>query len=204
MAANAEPAPDFSAMALAGVVQVAALVHRTANGEGVDDDLRRAVLRTITTHQAEHYDQIFPDPAALRYGAGIAMEVLNGRTGAPEVLRYTLQLMDIARLLRGVPQVVEKLRHLLDEADAADADDARYARIYQQTISTLGKRIQVTGDPNVLQREETAERIRALLLAGVRLAWLWQQQGGRRWHLIFRRGPLIRSLAGVGRTPTRH
>ena len=191
--------PDYAALALAGIVQAAALVHRTANGEGVDDALRRTLLCTIPTHRAGSIAEVFPEPAAYRYGAGIAMEALGGRTTAPEILRYTLQLIDLAGLLKGVPQIVEKLGGLLDTVDRDDPPEADLARIYQQTISTLGKRIQVTGDPQVLGREQTAERIRALLLAGVRMAWLWQQLGGRRWHLLFRRRQLGAALQDVAR-----
>jgi high frequency lysogenization protein len=196
---NSTTRPDYGALALAGVVQASALVHRTANGEGIDDALRRTLLRSIPTHQAESLAEIFPDRTAYRYGAGIAMEALSGRTTAPEVLRYTLQLIELASLLRGVPQIVEKLGRLLDTIDRDDPSEADLARIYQQTISTLGKRIQVTGDPQVLGREQTAERIRSLLLAGVRMAWLWQQLGGRRWHLVFRRRPLTAALQDIAR-----
>jgi len=80
---------------------------------------------------------------------------------------------------------------------SAEEDCAELARLYQETISTLGKRIQVSGDPQRLQQEETAEQIRALLLAGVRFAWLWQQRGGRRWHLLLRRGRLLENLQAL-------
>ena len=198
------PSIDYGALALAGLVQAAALVHRTATGEGVDETLRTTLLRAIATHRAGDLAEIFPDPSRFRYGAEIAMASLAGRTTSPEVLRYTMQLIELAGMLRAVPQVVEKLGNLLDEVAPDTQDEATFARIYQQTISTLGKRIQVSGDPQILQREQTAERIRALLLAGIRMAWLWQQLGGRRWHLIMRRRPLALALQNVGRTPPIH
>ena len=191
--------PDYAALALAGVVQAAALVHRTASGEGVDERLREVLLRSIPTHKAADLAEVFPEPADYRYGAGLAMEALKASTTAPEVLRYTLQLIELASLLRSVPQVIEKLGNLLDALDPEAPAEAELARIYQQTISTLGKRIQVTGDAQILQREETAERIRSLLLAGIRMAWLWQQLGGRRWHLVFRRQALAQGLQDIAR-----
>ncbi len=63
--------------------------------------------------------------------------------------------------------------------------------MYADTISTFRMRIQVTGDPNVLQQEENAAKVRALLLAGIRSAVLWRQSGGRRWQLIFTRRKII-------------
>jgi high frequency lysogenization protein len=191
--------PGYAALALAGIVQAAALVHRTATGEGIDETSRRALLRAIPTPNARDLAEVFPEPAAYRYGAGIAMEALTGRSAAPEVLRYTLQLVELANLLQRAPRVVTKLGELLRTLDVEDPREAELARIYQQTISTLGKRIQVTGDAEVLGREQTAERIRALLLAGIRMAWLWRQLGGRRWHLVFRRRPLSAALGSVAR-----
>lgn len=185
---------DYASLALAGVVQAALLVHRTASGEPVDADAQAALLSSIPTHQADSLDEVFPEPQAYRLGARVAVEALSGQAAAPEVLRYALQLIDLAKMLRGIPQVVEKLGRLLDGIDRHDIQVKQLASIYQQTISTLGKRIQVTGNPQILQREESADRIRALLLAGVRMAWLWQQMGGRRWHLVLRRRPLLVAL----------
>lgn len=62
---------------------------------------------------------------------------------------------------------------------------ANIANLYQDTISTFNFRIQVSGDPRHLQNAENAAKIRALLLAGVRAAILWNQVGGKRWHMLF-------------------
>lgn len=197
------PATDginYGALALAGVVQTAMLVHRTAHGQEVSDDALGNLLRTVPTRNARDMADVFPDPRAYRPGAVAAMEALSGRSRAPEVLRYTLQLIELAKVLGGVPQVVEKLGRLLDNVDPDRPDPRELARIYQQTISTLGKRIQVTGDPRLLQQEPVADTIRALLLAGVRLAWLWQQLGGRRWHLLLRRRALLVALRPLSAT----
>ena len=75
--------------------------------------------------------------------------------------------------------------------------DVELAGVYQASVSTLGKRIQVTGNPQLLQQEETANEIRALLLGGVRFAWLWQQLGGRRWQLVLQRKPVLRALQAL-------
>ena len=66
------------------------------------------------------------------------------------------------------------------------------ATLYQDTISTLPFRIQVQGKVEHLQDERIANRIRALLLAGIRFAVLWHQIGGRPWHLFVLRGRINR------------
>jgi high frequency lysogenization protein len=185
---------DYRALALAGVVQAAAMVHRVAHGQALPEGPHQALLRTIPTHKAAGLQEIFPDPGAFQPGATAAIEALSARSHTPEILRYSLQVVELARMLSNVPQVREKLAQLIDAIDPERPDEQQLAQIYQQTVSTLGKRIQVTGDPQTLQQESVAERVRALLLAGVRLGWLWQQLGGRRWHLVLRRGALLVAL----------
>ena len=59
------------------------------------------------------------------------------------------------------------------------------ATLYQDTISTLNHRIQVQGQVDYLRNDYVSNRVRSLLLAGIRSAVLWHQLGGRRWRLIF-------------------
>ena len=68
------------------------------------------------------------------------------------------------------------------------------SRLYQQTISTLTYRIQVSGKPQYLKNSAIADTIRALLLAGIRSAVLWHQLGGRRWHFLILRRKISRDI----------
>jgi high frequency lysogenization protein len=68
---------------------------------------------------------------------------------------------------------------------------ARFANIYHRTISELSPRIQVHGNPTYLQQPDNVNRIRSLLLAGIRAAILWQQKGGRRWQFLFQSNKIL-------------
>ncbi|MEE3157932.1 MAG: DUF489 family protein, partial [Pseudomonadota bacterium] len=68
---------------------------------------------------------------------------------------------------------------------------------YQDTISTLRLRIQVHGDMRYLQQPEVANRVRTLLLAGIRSATLWRQLGGHRWQLLLQRRKLLDATRAV-------
>lgn len=74
---------------------------------------------------------------------------------------------------------------------------ASLASLYQETISTYSFRIQVTGEPRYLQNQDNANKIRALLLAGIRSAILWQQVGGKRWHLLLFRSKIAKAAKGL-------
>jgi high frequency lysogenization protein len=73
------------------------------------------------------------------------------------------------------------------------------AAIYSDTLSTLSFRVKVTGSAQHLANEANAEVIRAVLLAGVRAAFLWRQMGGRRWKLALQRGQIRATATDLSR-----
>jgi len=83
----------------------------------------------------------------------------------------------------------------LDDPDLANPDLIhQLSGLYKETLSTLPFRIQVTGEANFLKNEELADKIRAVLLTGIRSAVLWYQSEGRRWHLLIGRKKIERNL----------
>jgi len=187
---------DYRSLALAGVFQCADLVRACANGLPVDKTARSAVIAAITTHNASSMSQIFPDPHALSLGVSVAAATLGGENDRADVLRYALQLVDLARRLKNTPVVIERLTGGLERLHD-HPEEIAIADLYQETISTLGKRIQVSGNPEVLQQPGVADSIRTLLLAGVRFGWLWQQLGGSRWQLILNRKQVLEALKSL-------
>jgi len=118
-------------------------------------------------------------------------------------LRYFLGLLHLERklsakkgMLTELGQRLDSVQHLsLDDPDLANPDLIReLSGVYKATLSTLPFRIQVTGEANFLKNEELADKIRAVLLAGVRSAVLWYQSEGRRWHLLLGRKKIERNL----------
>lgn len=187
---------DYRSLALAGIVLSAELVHACARGAHQDPTAAEAVKRAVATPHAESYRAVFGRITDFRGGVSAAIAMLEGKPSNSEPLRYALQLIELAGLLRRSAAVVDRLGRELDQLPA-EPTDADLARVYQASISTLGKRIQVTGDPALLREEDTAERIRALLLGGIRFAWLWHQLGGRRWHLVLKRRDVLRALKAL-------
>jgi high frequency lysogenization protein len=154
-------------------------------------------LAAIVTHRADNLAEVFAAAEDFRLGMHTLSRALSAEAIIPEVARYTLQLVDLARRLRGNPRMSARLGEMLDQLAGTEPDASDFAQVYQQTISRLGKPVQVTGDPALLRQEAVANSIRAQLLAGVRFAWLWRQLGGRRWHLILRRRSLLVALQSL-------
>jgi len=187
---------DYRSLALAGIVLSAELVRGCAHGSRLDPAAVSAVKRAIGTAHAETFRAVFGDIADYRGGVVTAIALLEGKPSNSEPLRYALQLIELASLLRRTPEVVTRLGSALDRLPA-EPTDQDLAKVYQASISTLGKRIQVTGNPELLRQEAIADSIRALLLGGIRFAWLWHQLGGRRWHLVLKRGEILRALKAL-------
>ncbi len=131
------------------------------------------------------------------------LEAVVGRRQAnPVVLRYGFSLLLLMSKLRQDDAMMSTLgQHLNRIQGQAEHFGATHENViaslgeaYQETLSTLKTRIVVQGDPSMLQSRMMPERVRAILLAGIRFALLWHQQGGRRWKLVFQRGALKNAL----------
>jgi high frequency lysogenization protein len=121
----------------------------------------------------------------------------------PEITRYVISLLHHARVLmkksvlaqqlsEGLGRTEDRLQHFpVNHANIL----AGLADVYSETISTISPRIMVKGDPRFLSQQAIANQVRALLLAGLRSAVLWQQCGGSRLSLLFGRRVLVDAAA---------
>lgn len=119
-----------------------------------------------------------------------------------ETLRYAVALISLQRQLDKRDDMLQVIGNRLQQIDsqaqlfgiAHDNVIAACAALYQDTLSTFRQRIQVHGEMRHLQDSRNADKVRALLLAGIRSAMLWRQLGGRRWQLLFSRRKLLDQL----------
>lgn len=65
------------------------------------------------------------------------------------------------------------------------------ANIYKDTISTYSAKIQVTGNGRYLEQAANQAKIRALLLAAIRSAVLWDQVGGKKRQFLFSKNKIL-------------
>ena len=187
-------------IAFAGICQSATLVHRTANGLATNSREVEPLINSIFATEPQTIGDVYGSVDHLRSGIAAAQELLTTPTSdmAP-ALKYVMALVDIEAHLRRRIQIAHALREGIDQLRATEPsrDDSIFiplSTLYQRTISTLDRRVHVKGSPEILQRNEISAKVRALLLAGVRSAWLWHQSGGRRWHLLLRRSTMRNTL----------
>ncbi|WP_311948453.1 high frequency lysogenization protein HflD [Halomonas piscis] len=207
---NATPihrAPDDpasrQALALAGVFQAASLVDELARNGHADQRSWETLIQATVDTNPPSFEAIYGGhPNNLRQGLEMLEALVGRKQGSPVIMRYGFSLILLMSKLRKNTAMLDALGESLDRVQHQAAHFgathenviANLGETYQETLSTFKHRIVVQGDPAMLQSPMMPERVRACLLAGVRFALLWHQQGGRRWKLMFQRSALRRAL----------
>ena len=215
MSADSLQRPQLQTLTLSAVVQSAQLVRALAHTGSAPFPAIKALIDPLFALNAPSFNTIFPDLRLARPGLEWLTVRARQRRSVEndEVLRYTRNLLLLQTKLMADTDMQSRLGRRLQSMSPLSAqysDPQRQtstepvglhetersfealATLYQDTISTLPFRIQVQGKVEHLQDERIANRIRALLLAGIRFAVLWHQIGGRPWHLFLLRGRINR------------
>ena len=192
-------------MALAGVHQAVFLVQQIARHGSVPDDVFESSLGTLFTINSSSTESVYGAWSNVQTGLKALSNQLNRHDRDLELTRYTVCLLFLERKLmrRG-----DLMRTIVDGVTSAE-DQVEYfslthnnvlaklADIYSNTISTLSPRIMVTGTPAHLNHRDNANKIRALLLAGMRSTVLWRQLGGSRLQLLLSRKRIEHSATSL-------
>lgn len=199
-------------LALAGIFQAASLADSLAWRGHCDPVALDASLASILVLDTDDPAAIFgASPRHLRPGLAAVEQTFFQPLRHPhprqgEIVRYALALMFLERKLARSPLLLAALRRRLEAAVAQRAhfpsphDPAlvrNLAALYVDTFGGLRFRIHVKGDRRHLHSSGIPEQIRAVLLAGVRAAWLWHRLGGRRWQLVFGRARVLGEIRQI-------
>ena len=199
---------EEQALALGGIFEAALQVDKLARSgqyaEGpvsclLQSIIERSPANTLAVYGGSHHQ--------LRGGLQALEAMLDRDTAAlqRDALRYSMNLIALERQLSKRDDMLSLLGQRLDQAESQvrhfgllhDNVAASLGGAYQDTLSTLRMRIQVHGDMRYLQQPDVANRIRALLLAGIRSALLWRQVGGHRWQLLLSRRKLLEATRSI-------
>ncbi|MDX3773004.1 high frequency lysogenization protein HflD [Chromatiaceae bacterium AAb-1] len=188
-------------IALAGLCQALKLVQAAARTQQPDKELLAVTLNSIANLSPDTPLDIYGGSLHnLQSGLQLLLEQLgDGPKKDVELTRYVVGVLSLERRLTKTPDKLNLLAEQLQQLERqlqhfAITDDnmiARLADIYSNCISSLGARIQIYGQPELLQQNTVQHKVRALLLAAVRSAVLWRQAGGSRLHFIFKRRKLV-------------
>ncbi len=188
-------------IALAGVYQAATLAHELANAGTIRDQKSWDVsLMSLYKIDAASTEDVFDnDLSGLAMGFQSLIKAFNKDPQYINIIKYTLTLLTLQSKLSSRPEMQEQIAQglngskILQSANEPlnDAVITKLANTYSQTISQMQPRVIVAGQPFHLKTPAITEKIRAVLLAGIRSAMLWRQVGGSQLQLLFKRGQYI-------------
>ena len=190
-------------IALAGIFQAAIVVNDIAT-KGIADshDLETCIQSLLITAPEKTID-IYGRVDHLRTGLFAVIEHLDnkGKQKQIDIARYVITLLHLQRKLMKRTDLLEVLDKGIERAKSQaeifsplhENVIANLADIYSNTLSQIPPKIMVAGESNFLNNPSNANKIRALLLAGVRAAVLWSQTGGGRWQVLFKRKQFVQA-----------
>ena len=199
-------------MALAALAQAGKIVTQLAAEPQHDESALRASARSLLILHPQDMDQVFAGVDGLSLGLKTMQTLLKGQglqsLQAKELIRYLMAMDQLADRLklsastqavigRGLEELSVRFSAIVN-TDSSDQlmdipqseFDAFYEQLgglYQKSLSQLPPQIIVRGAKGYLQDEASVVRVRTALFSGARAAYLWHQQGGRRWQLLFSR-----------------
>lgn len=190
-------------IALSALLQAVQLVQQIADSGHVDETEFKTLLKSLLDNGSATTEAVYGDISQLKSGLKLLNKQLSKNKEKQDValLRYVISLLHLERKLEKRPAMMDIISREIEQVPQqidyfGDINNpqviARLADIYHRTISELSPRIQVHGDVNFLQQADNVNRIRALLLAGIRAAILWHQKGGRRWQFLFQSGKMLK------------
>ena len=184
----------YQTIALAGIAQATHLVYQLATTGKADKEAMQASLNSLLTLDADNPVDIYGGLAGIKTG----LEQLNSQLSTnkipnPDQARYAASLVFLeskfANEVEMQTTVQNKIQMAQKQSEHFGVNHenviANLADIYHTTISTIKPRIMVNGEQSFLSSADIINKIRALLLAGIRSAMLWKQCGGSRWRFIF-------------------
>lgn len=194
-------------IALAGILQATYLVDQIARTGAADSASTNGILHSLFVFNTDEPLAVYGGLHNVQLGLRILRDLLAGqrRDEYRGCIRYGLGILHLEKLLAGDSKMQGTIRNRLQHTEknlehfSQDINRiaSNIAAIYQDTISHMKYRIQITGSLQQLQNNHNADRIRALLLAAIRSAWLWRRVHGSRWQLLFSRRRLLKATESL-------
>lgn len=187
-------------IALAGIAQSCLLVQQLAKTGTANSSTVETSINSLLKIESDSVIDIYTSLDHLKPGLLQLKAQLAARSIADhEQARYAASLVFLEKQLSNRPEMLNKIRSGIEVAQAQSESFngvthenvlANLGDLYHSTISTLQPRIMVNGEQEFLAQPNTVNKIRALLLSGIRASLLWRQCGGARWKFIFFRKKL--------------
>lgn len=187
-------------LALAGVSQFAQYAHGLASGGPHNDQHLDSALQVIFCTDPKTTPEVFGGVGGCADGIRFLQQQLDGTATGHDnpalVSRYSGQLLRLGSRLRKRPESLHMIVGAIERAKLGDPADAPELidAAYRDTISKMKPRIMVRGQASNLNNPLVTQWVRTYLMAGVRCAVLWRQNGGTFWKIFLQRAGVNAAL----------
>ena len=198
---------EQQALALAAIFQASNQVYKLAYRGHSDADKMHFAMSTLLDQNPDSLEKLYGSVENLQDGINTMrgfMENANKISDPKhkDVISYVMSSIHLASKLTSDKQLISKIENGIDNARQqaehfSITHDNVYTNVgslYQDTVSTMRLRIQVMGSAVYLQQAGVAARIRCMLFAAIRNAFLWRQLGGKRRHLLIQRKAFLKVI----------
>ncbi len=189
-------------LTLSALYQCAQIVHSiSVDGVATLTDYK-AITQLLFAEDNEAFNNILNEVKPFKTGLEHLGKQLSGQQDSIEhleITRYVISLIALEKSFSNQTQLLQQVAEKVElcHQKMGDNDDKfvekikQVAEVYVEHISSLQPRIRIKGSKGHLSNPKNSERIRCILLAGLRIAMHWRTLNGRRWHLFFFRSRYI-------------
>ena len=201
-------------IALAALFQCCTQIQRIATTGYFDERAVASVIRSLIVTDPKTIDDIYQESDLVvgfkqildSFGKGDMSKAADTIV----ITKMALKLITLAHNVEGNDKVFNRMSDEIDALTRAITTDHPdfltfgntqvvnteenfhlFGSLYQSIISPNFAKLIIYGEERCLREVSNQEKIRALLLAGIRAVILWRQVGGRRRFLVFRRKAIL-------------
>jgi high frequency lysogenization protein len=203
------------ATALAALTQAVYLVDCIARKGLADAEDFHVMTDSIFADSSVHHPvaNLYGGISRLDTGLRLSIKILRGDPlpQTKTLMAYSAGLLSLERRLSKNREIRQKLADGMSRigkqrqyfGDVVHANIiAAIAELYGETISTIRPRIIVRGKSEYLSQNANTQRVRTLLMAGLRAAHIWHKHGGGHLSLLIRRKTLLHELEQLQKIAT--
>jgi high frequency lysogenization protein len=189
-------------IALAGLFQTMEAVDHIAQTGQCNEAVLETAIKSLFVENPDTALSVYGKLADIKPGLQLLKRLLTDNSANNKQLSYVRYALAIVQLERRLSKdsnmlntISKRLEHTNNQVNhfgiVHENVFSGLASIYSDTISTFSLRVHIAGQEQQLKIPLNADKIRSLLLAGIRSAILWRQVKGHRWHFIFKRKAII-------------
>lgn len=187
------------AIALAGLLQAISLVLSISHNGNADENDCKTCFSSLLKIQSVSSIDIYGTTENIKSGLLLSAKILSNELTDLNITRYMINLMALDKKLAKRMDLEVNIRNSIKEIIENlsqwplnhEYTIAKFADTYINNISVISPRISLKGVKMHLMNQVNINKIRALLLAGIRASKLWHQSGGSRLILLMRRRTIL-------------